>query len=60
MDGLWQEDGSHAAEDYFLPDQIHPSAKGVAEIVRRIHPAVRQFLQEDVIASPSSEEKVEE
>ncbi|MBQ4471983.1 MAG: arylesterase [Alphaproteobacteria bacterium] len=48
MDGLWQDDGKHVSEDYFLPDGMHPSEKGVGIMVKRILPAVQQFLYEDV------------
>ncbi len=48
MDGLWKEDGSHASEEYFLKDGIHPTGKGVAVMVKRILPAIEQFLREDV------------
>jgi len=48
MDGLWREDGTNMDASYFLEDKIHPSAKGVQEMVRRILPAIEQFLREDV------------
>ena len=48
MQGLWKDDGSHMKEEYFLPDKMHPSAKGVAVMVKHILPAVEQFLAEDV------------
>lgn len=48
MDGLWREDGSHTSEDYFLKDGIHPTGKGVAVMVKRILPAIEQFLREDM------------
>ena len=48
MDGLWKEDGTHQKESYFLPDKLHPSAEGVAIMVKRILPIVEQFLHEDV------------
>ena len=48
MKGLWKEDGSHLNDSYFLPDQVHPSAKGVTVIVKHILPVVEQFIAEDV------------
>ena len=47
MEGLWQSDGQPEKKAYFLPDGVHPSAEGVAEMVRRILPSIEQFLQED-------------
>lgn len=44
MQGLWKEDGTHLKEEYFLPDQIHPSALGVSVMVQNILPVVEQFL----------------
>ena len=44
MQGLWKEDGTHLKEEYFLPDQIHPSAEGVSVMVQNILPVVEQFL----------------
>jgi len=57
MAGLWKDDGTHVSLDYFLADKVHPSVQGVSEIVRRIHPAIKQFLQEDVIATAEDEPK---
>ena len=51
MDGLWKEDGTNADASYFLADKMHPSAKGVSIMVRRILPAVEQFLREDIQAT---------
>lgn len=48
MQGLWKDDGTHLSEEYFLPDKIHPSAKGVGVMVKHILPAVEQFIAEDV------------
>ena len=50
MDGLWKEDGTPIGEEYFLSDKMHPSAKGVDVMVKRIVPVVKQFLQEDVLS----------
>lgn len=47
MQGLWKEDGSHMKEEYFLSDQIHPSALGVSVMVQNILPFVEQFLADN-------------
>jgi acyl-CoA thioesterase-1 len=38
-------DGVTGNREMLLPDQLHPTAKGVAEIVRRITPQVRAALR---------------
>ena len=58
MQGLWNDDGSHVSEEYFVQDKMHPSAKGVAVMVKNIMPAVQQFIAED-IEEPKEESKEE-
>ncbi len=45
-------DGVAGRRDLFQPDGLHPDARGVAIIVRRIAPAVRRALRTPRIASP--------
>lgn len=52
MQGLWNEDGIPVAEDYFLPDHMHPTAKGVSVMVDNILPVVEQFIFEDISVTP--------